>query len=440
MAVGSHKGKQKRLWLDAGSIAKGPGHPFYEKLEGLLRKHHFDSFAEEQCRPYYAEGVGRPSIPPGVYFRMMFIGYFEGLESERGICWRVADSMSLRQFLGYEASESTPDHSSLCRIRQRYPQELHQEVFQWVLHVLAAEGLVKGKTIGVDSTTLEANAALRSIVRRDTGEKYEDYLERLAKESGIETPTREDIARLDRKRAGKGSNAEWEHPHDPDAGITKMKDGRTHLAHKAEHAIDMQTQAIITVSLSRGDEADCHTVLGTLEEAAQTLRRLQNDEKVGRKLHDKPLDEVVGDKGYHTNEVLEMLDRTGSRSYVSEPNRGRRRWSGKETAKRAVYGNRRRIRGGRGRSLQRRRGEVLERAGAHLYDTGGMRRLHLRERGNIHKRLSLHASAFNLSLVMRKVLGVGTPRGLADRLGRCVELLLSLLSALRRHLTPLTVR
>ena len=223
------KGRQDSLWISSDALASSPGHPFYEKLERILKSEGFDGYAEKLCARHYAKKQGRPSIPPGVYFRMLMVGYFERIDSERGIAWRCADSMSLRRFLGLGLDEETPHHSSLSRIRGRLSLEAHQEVFGWVL---GTYGLVDGKTLGVDATTLEANAALRSIVRRDTNESYESFLENLAKESGIATPTRSDLAKLDRKRPKKGSNSDWVHPHDPEAQITKMKDGRTHLAHK----------------------------------------------------------------------------------------------------------------------------------------------------------------------------------------------------------------
>ena len=244
MAMGRRKKeRQGSIWVESKAL-RSPGHVFYEKLNGVLKSNGFDEFVEARCARFYAEKVGRPSIPPGVYFRMLMIGFFERLESERGIAWRCADSLALREFLGLELHEDTPDHSSLSRIRQMVDVETHNEVFIWITAVVAKAGLIKGKILGVDSTTLEANAALRSILRRDTGEGYDAFLKRLAKESGIKTPTREDLAKLDRKRTGKGSNAEWMHPHDPGAQITKMKDGRTHLAHKNEHVVDMESGAI----------------------------------------------------------------------------------------------------------------------------------------------------------------------------------------------------
>jgi len=417
MAMGKHKPeRQEEFWLEAGKMPRPPGHPFYLRLNEILAKHDFDVFAEELCRRFYAKKMGRPSVAPGMYFRMLLIGYFEGIDSERGIAWRCADSLGLREFLGLALDEGVPDHSSVSRTRRLLDIETHTEVFTWVLKVLAKEKLLKGKTIGVDATTLEANAALRSIVRRDTGESYDEFLTRLAKASGIETPTRADLAKIDKKRPKKGSNKDWQHPHDPDARITKMKDGRTHLAHKAEHAVDMDTGAIIGITVQGADEGDTDTLSFTVLEAAEQLEKVSEDEQAKKRISPKPLDEIVLDKGYHSNDTLVDLNEQNIRSYASEPERGRRNWKGKQEAQKAVYANRRRIRGKRGKRLLRKRGELLERAFAHYLETGGMRRIHLRHRGNILKRLLIHVAGFNLSLIMRKLLGRGTPRGLHDLL------------------------
>jgi transposase len=404
--------KQESMFVATNSLVKPPGHPFYEKLNELLSTAGFDDFAEAECSAYYADQVGRPSIPPGVYFRMLMIGYFEGLESERGIDWRVSDSLSLRRFLGYDLDEQTPDHSSLSRTRQRLPLEIHEQVFGWGLQVLARARLVKGKTVGVDATTLEANAAMRTIVRRDTGESYQAFLERLAKASGIQTPTRADLAKLDKKRPKKASNKDWEHPHDPDARITRMKDGRTHLAHKVEHVVDLDTGALLAVTLSAADEGDTESLPWTLLRAELNLDRVALDEEARKNLHKKPLSEAITDKGYHSNESLVTLKESNIRGYISEPDRGRRKWDGQTDAQAAVYANRRRIQGNRGQALGKARAEKVERSFAHTYETGGMRRLHLRDRGNILKRLLIHNAAHNFGLLMRKLVGVGTPRGL----------------------------
>jgi len=407
--------RQDELWIAHTELPRTVAHPFYEQLNRVLEGRGFDEWVEAQCARFYAERMGRPSLAPGRYFRLLLIGYFEGLDSERGIAWRAADSLALRSFLGVGLNEMPPDHSTLSRTRRLIDVETHQVVFRWVLELLAEKDLLKGKTIGIDATTLEANAALRSIVRRDTGEGYPEFLTRLAQESGIATPTREQLAKLDRKRTGKGSNEDWINPHDPDARITKMKDGRTHLAHKAEHAVDLETGAVVAVTVAAGDAGDTATILETLPQAGKHIAEVActtNNEEVGERVHPEGPVEAVGDKGYHSNDTLQALEDVEVRTYISEPDRGRRCWKDKPEARQAVYGNRRRIRGEHGKELLRRRGELLERSFAHAYETGGMRRTHLRGRENILKRALIHVGGFNLSLVMRQLLGKGTPRGL----------------------------
>lgn len=404
--------------MAASELRATAAHPFYVRLNELLDSNAFDRFVEEECREFYAGKMGRPSLTPGIYFRLLLLGYFEGIDSERGIAWRAEDSLSIRRFLGIGLDEPTPDHSTISRTRRLIDVETHQSVFRWVLRIAATEGLVKGNTIGIDATTLEANAALRSIVRRENGETYEEFLKKLAREAGIQTPTREQLARMDRKRKKRMSNEEWMNPHDPDAKITQMKDGSTHLAHKAEHAVDMETGAVVAVTLQGADQGDTTTYVETLTEAgiqiAETAEAV-NSEEAGEIVNREGPAELVTDKGYHSNEVLKDLKEVGVRSYVPEPDRGKRNWDGKKIEQAAVYGNRRRMRGARGKRLLKQRGEKLERTFAHMYETGGMRRTHLRGHKNILKRLLVHAGAFNLSLIMRRQLGVGTPRGLQDR-------------------------
>jgi transposase len=369
---------------------------------GLWTKPDSSPHVETLCARFYEQTMGRPSLAPGRYFRLLLIGYFEGLDSERAIAWRAADSFALRRFLDMELVEAPPDHSTISRTRRLIDLETHREIFTWILKQLAEAGLVNGETIGIDATTLEANAALRSIVRRDSGETYQEFLTKLAQASGIETPTREDLARIDRKRKNKGSNEDWRHPHDPDAKITKMKDGRTHLAHKAEHAVDLETGAVVGVTVQDADKGDTHTGIETLIEAA------------------------------------EQIEAVGVRSYISEPDRGRRNWKDNPEARDAVYRNRRRIRGVRGKRLMRQRGERLERPFAHMYETGAMRRVHLRGHHNILKRVLLHAGALNLGLLMRTLFGVGTPRGLQGRVASFFVALWSFVKPSVTFWAPLT--
>src|SRR5881296_609647 len=280
MAMGrkARQRRQEAIWIAQTDLPRTVAHPFYEQLNRLLEERSFDEWVEQQCARFYAERMGRPSLAPGRYFRLLLIGYFEGIDSERGIAWRAADSLALRSFLGAWLNEMPPDHSTISRTRRLIDVETHQAVFRWVLQLLAEKGLLKGKTLGIDATTLEANAALRTIVRRDTGEGYQEFLKRLAQESGIATPTREQLARLDRKRAHKGSNEEWEHPHDPDARIAKMKDGRTHLAHKVEQAVDFSSGAVVAVTLQPADRGDTASVRETVCEAGEQIATVAGEE------------------------------------------------------------------------------------------------------------------------------------------------------------------
>lgn len=434
MAMGTRQKRERQedLWVASSEIVGSPAHVFYDRLNEVLGQHHFDRNVEHLCRRYYKGPLGRPSITPGVYFRSLLLGYFEGIDSERGIAWRLADSLSLRRFIAYALTEKTPDHSSLSRTRRLFAVETHKAVFRWVLKILAEEGLVAGKTVSIDATTLEANAALRSLVRRDNGQKYAEYLKDLAKAAGIENPTREQLARLDRKRKKKGSNKEWKNPYDPDARIAKMKDGSTHLAHKAEHAVDLSSGALLAVTLQGADQGDTTTIHQTLAEAGEAVAELIEHEAVAApgeepKVNLGGIEETVADKGYHSGAVVRDLHEANCRSYIPEPNRGPRKWEGKADEQKQVYANRRRIRGARSKRLQRKRSELTERSMAHMYETGSMRRVNLKGRDNILKRLLVHAGGFNLALLMRKLAGVGKPRRLQEAFAyvfACLRLLL----------------
>lgn len=415
--MGTRKGRerQEEIWCRC-ELAEAPGHPFYRKLEAKLKEASFDEFCEQECKRYYADGIGRPSLVPGVYFRLMLIGFFEGIDSERGIAWRVADSLSLRQFLGYGIDEDTPDHVTISRTRRLLEASTHQKVFDWVLERVAQAGLVKGKTLGVDSTTLEANAAMKSIVRRDTGDNYMGYLKKVAEAEGIAAADAAALLRMDRKRKKKTSNEDWKSPADPEAEITKLKDGRTALAYKAEQAVDMETGAILAVTTHGGAAADSATIQETLCEAGEAVAELIDvqDAKGKYPVAGEGIAEVVADKGYHSNETMVEIRELGLRTYVAEPDRGPRNWNGKTAERDAVYANRRRIHGERGKRLQAQRGEKIERNFAHQFDTGGMDRLYLRGRENVHKRLLLQAAACNLALLLRSLHGAGKPKAAHD--------------------------
>ena len=428
MAMGTRSGeKQEDLWI-AQRVGKGPGHPFYQRLNELLEAERFDEFVEQQCAKFYAEKNGRPSLTPGIYFRALLIGYFEGIGAERGIAWRLADSLALRRFVGMALDEYTPDHSTISRTRRLIDLDTHREVFVWVLDVLADRGLLKGQRIAIDATTLEANAAMRSIVRRDTGESYEDFLRGLAKASGMETPTREDLARLDRKRKKRTSNKEWENPADGDARITKMKDGRTHLAHKAEHAVDLDT--------GQWWQSRCRApIRATRPRSRRRWRgRVAVAEQVGERVaareapNERGRDRRDGDRqGLPQRRGGEADEGVAVRSYIPEKKqKGRRNWAGKQAEQQAVYANRRRVRGEYGKSLLRRRAELVERSFAHCYETGAMDGASARTGKHSEAATDLHVGAFNLSLILRQLLGAGTPRELRNRLASLFRLLFSL--------------
>jgi len=421
MALGKARKKQQgSLWVETRQLeAHGPN-PFYEQINRILEKRGFDRRVERACRKYYAEKMGRPSLAPGIYFRCFLAGYFEGIDSERGIAYRVADSLSLRRFLGLNWEERTPDHSTLSKTRRLLSLGTHKAVFIWMLRLLAKEGLLSGKTVGIDATTLEANAALKSLVRRDNGASYDEHVAQLMKAEGVEAPTAEQRARFDRKRKKTLSNQEWVNPHDEEARVTQMKDGRTHLAYKAEHAVDFEGGAILAVTVQPGDRGDCESVHTTLCQAMNAVVDLAGRKADPDAVGEIPqvalggVEEVVMDKGYHSKPVVWVLRQAELRTVIAEPDRGRQNWKGQEGEQEAVYANRRCVKSEGGKALLRKRGEFLERSFAHLYDTGGMRRLHLRGKDNIAKRLLLHAAAFNLSLILRKLRGAGTARQTRD--------------------------
>lgn len=406
MALGKRKTKQEELFIPTAQLASGPGHPFYSKLNQVLAEAGFDEFVEKLCAQYYKDG-GRPGIPPGVYFRMLLIGYFEGLDSQRGIAWRCADSLGLRAFLGFGLTEATPVHASMTIIRQRLPESVFDKVFVFVLNLLEKQGLVRGKTVAIDATTLEANAAMKSIVRKDTGEDWKQYLKGLAKAEGIENPTEEQLRGLDRKRSDKKvSNEQWESPSDPDSRIAKMKDGRTHLAYKAEHAVDVVTEAIVATTVTFADKSDPRSAADTLALAEANLVLAGSPTLI---------EEFIADKGYHDNRLMADLTERGLRTYIPERRQKARCWTNKPAAyEQAFRANRRRVRAEKGKRLNRWRSERCERTFAHVCETGGGRRSWLRGQTNASKAHTLKCAAYNLGLLLRKVWGLSKPRTGAD--------------------------
>ena len=446
MSMGHKQDKQAPLWVAAPMLPKSPGHRFYNKLNELLREHDFDGAMESACSSYFKADKtrGRPSIAPGVYFRMLLVGYFEGIESERGLEWRCSDSLSLREFLGLLPEETVPDHSTLCRMRKRFGIEVYDTLFKFVLGIVAQTGLLDGKVVGVDSTYLRADASMKAITRRDSGEVYSDYIKRLAKESGIENPTIADARRLDRKRKGKKtSNADWKSKTDADARIMKIKDGRTRLAYKSEHVVDMNTGVVVAAEIYPADQADPATMEQSLRAARTNVEHAKaaeedesnddddsnpnadsnkNDEaqsedsatNADNSANAAALMEVVADKGYHKAELLLDLKQSRYRTYIPERDNSARKWTDKSwEMQQAFYANRTRVRRPKSKALQRKRGELIERTFAHACETGALRRVRLRGRENVKKRYLAHIAALNLAIVLRKALGAGTPRGVA---------------------------
>lgn len=418
MALGKRAQEQQGFWVCTSELPASPGHPFYRKLNGVLAEAGFDPWIEERCRPYYAEKLGRPSIPPGTYFRMILVGYFEGIASQRGIAWRCSDSRSLAEFLGIPADKTTPDHSTMSRVSQRLPLEIFEEMFVFVLKIAAEKKLIKGKTVGVDATTLEANAAMKSIERKDTGESWEGYLTRLAKDAGIENPTAEDLRRFDKNRVDKKvSNEDWQSTVDPDARIAKMKDGTTHMAYKAEHVVDLDSEFVLAAQITPANASDAETMVDSVVQAQLNL------DDATSAVEDGPsrivIQEVAADKGYHKASTLELARDLDLRTYIPEPKRRYRyRWVDKAVGQQeAVYANRRRVRGERSKRLQRLRSERVERSFAHVCETGGARRTQLRGQEKVNKRYLIQVAARNLGLLLRKLFGVGTAKSLQGLAG-----------------------
>jgi transposase len=402
--------RQGELWVATQALPSGPGHVFYERLNRLLAEAGFDRFVEDLVEEYYSDR-GRPGIAPGVYFRMLFVGYFEGIDSQRGIAWRCADSLSLRSFLGLDLTEKSPDHSSLTRIRDRYPLEVTEKVFAFVLQMACERKLISGTQVGVDATLLEANAAMKSIVRRDTDEDWKQYLRRLMAEDGliddVGEPTDEELRRFDRSRKGKKvSNADWKSPADEDARIVKLKDGRTHLGYKAEHTVDLESEFVLSATVQDGTEPDSQTLCDAVIDAQENLERAGSDVVIR---------EVAADKGYHANAQLAGCDELGLRTYIPEPSSPhQRKWTDKcDEVVRAFRNNHRRMKRPKGKQLQKLRSERVERSFAHVCETGGARRTWLRGLETINKRYRLTVAAHNLGLILRSLFGTGKPREFA---------------------------
>ena len=434
--LGRRPQEPQELWVATTDLVRGPGHALYEKLNELLAEAGFDRWVEDLCEPYYAP-VGRTGIPPGVSFRMILAGYFEGVSAQRAIAWRCADSLSRKSFLGFGPTEETPHHSSLTNCHQRLPLAVHEEVFQFVLGLAAEKKLLKGLRVGVDATTLEANAALKSLVRRDPLDDYPESLRRLAVEQGVPIESDDDLRRFDQQRKGKSlKNDEWVSESDPEARITQRKDGPTHLAYKAEHTVDLDTDLVVAVQIAPGDAGDTTTLPVSLETADRNLLLAGAEHEIR---------EVAADQGYHKTELIHDQTLLGRRTYIREPQRhDRRQWLDKPVGDQsAVYANRRRMCGDHGKALHKKRSALCERSFAHVCETGGARRCWLRGLETVTKRYLFQVAARNLSVILRKLFGIGTPRGLNGLAGfvSFLQLALSPLQnalGLRGHFQPLS--
>jgi transposase len=432
MALGRrNKVRQQELFVAADNLPTSDGHVFYAKLNQLLADADFDTWIESVCEPYY-KSQGRPGIPPGVYFRMLLVGYFEGIQSQRGIAWRCADSLSLRKFLGIALTENTPDHSSLTHIRERLPQSVHEAVFEWVLRIAIDKKLLQGSSVAIDSTTLEADAAMKSIIRRDTGQDWRAYVIGLMRSQGVidtkHEPTDQEIRNFDKKRMGKTvSNEDWTSPTDPDACITRMKDGTTHMAYKAEHVVDLKTGMVLASEIHPGTASDTFTMEDSLHAAQIHLNAAGSSTEIR---------DVAADKGYHsTNTLHQLAQYTNFRTYVPEPKQPKGRNWKKRTKheRRAIEANRKRMKSKKGKNLQRQRSEKVERSFAHILETGGARRTRLRGTEKVQKRHLIAAAAFNLGIVMRLLFGIGTARGLQGM----ARAILACLNTLQVRLWPI---
>lgn len=423
------KGDEKpEFWTVTGDLPRTPGTEFYQRVDRALAKFEFGKDIRALCAPYYemdATKGGQPGIDPEVYFKMLMVGFFENIASERAIAARCADSLSIRQFLHYELTEKTPHHSSMTVIRQRLPLEVYDSVFGLVLRALKGRKLLKGKHLALDTSVIEANASLRSLRNRFTKEEYGEYVKRLAEKSGVDTSDPKEVKRFDKKRPGrKTSNTEWENPHDPDAKVGLDKKGATRMIYKPEHAVDLETGAIVDVELNLGDEHDAKDLAErVLDLEARMNESLDAAPDVAR------IETIIADMGYHALGEMSKLQQLGIRTAISDPVRNRNRSKMDEAERSALRRAGRTLSGKQIKAIARRRGELCERSFEHTLDCGGARRTTLRGRDNILKRYLVQAMTTNISLLMRSLCGIGT---LKQSWAASEELLISIARVLNR--------
>ena len=427
--------QQEEFWIARSDLARGQASRFYEKLDETLESMGFTATVHGLCAPLYCSGpTGRPPIDPVVYFKMLMVGFLEDLPSERAIASRCEDSLMIRRFLGYDLDEKTPDHSSLTVIRQRLTKEIYQAVFDLILAGLRAHGLLRGKNLGIDSSVMEANASLRALENRNTGEAYWDYVKRLAADAGVDTEDVSAVRRFDKTRPGrKTSNQEWVNPNDPDAKVAQAKDGATDMLYKPENVVDLDTGAIVNAEVRKADEGDTQGFAERAIAAAALLEAIREETiSAGEKPVPAVAATLTADKGYYCVAELEAIQDNGIKTVISDPLLKRRVDKLDSGGRSVVRRARRSVKSKYGKALLRRRGMHIERSFAHILDQGGMRRATLRGQENLDKRYKIAASTYNLSQLMRHLFGIGTCKQAAAQL---VNALKRLLIAMQRLLT-----
>ena len=406
MFYAKKKAAQSEFWIAADQVVTTGKRGFYAKLDETLEGFGFAAKVRELCAPAYDQsGVGRPGIDPAVYLKMLMVGFFEDLRSERAIAARCADSIAIRQFLHYELTEATPDHSSLSIIRQRLGGPVYEQVFTLVLSALQEHGLLRGRNVGIDSSVMEANASLRGLVNRNTGEAYWDYVKRLAAQSGVDPEDHAAVRKFDRKRPKKMSNEEWENPDDPDAKIGPKKDGATDMIYKPQSVVDLDTGAIVGAEVLPGDQADHQEIATSILEAQQNINAA-----CGHHREELTVQTATADKGYFAVGQLQALQQEQIKTVIGDPVNHRRMDKLEPAEQKAVKAAGRSTQSKYGKELLGKRGQHIERAFAHILDCGGMRRATLRGLQNLQKRYKLAAAFYNLSQLMRQLFGVGTPK------------------------------
>ncbi|MBK9249133.1 MAG: transposase [Ignavibacteria bacterium] len=398
---------QATFWISTDELQVKPQISFYTKLNEVLDSIDLGNKIRTLCEPYYSEKSNcRPPIDPEIYFKMLMVGFFENITSERGIASRCADSLSIRAFLGYSLIESTPNHSTLSIIRHRLPATIFDGLFTIILKGLISKGLVKGKNIAWDSSIIEANASLRSLQNRMTEESYAEYIQKLAKESGINPDDKAAVARFDRTRKDrKTSNKDWHNPHDPDAKVGQTKDGATDMVYKPEHAVDLDTGAIVDADILLGDRADSHLFSERIVSAQIRLNDASDDPITAEQI-----ESATTDKGYFKAGEVVIIESFEITPVMPdrEINRTISKLSDEEAS--AVEVARVAVKSKEGKALLKRRGMYVERSFAHVLDCGGQRKTTLRGVEDIRKRYLVATACFNLSLLMRTLFGLGTPK------------------------------